>query len=96
MIKVNLFKLRKNKRYNYTPRYFKGKKLDNAYEIGSKFEQYQDTYNNNDFSKSWQETRLSMRNRSNSSFSRMLLFIILILVFIFLYIIDFDLSIFNT
>ena len=25
MLKSNLFKLKKNKRYNYTPRYYKGK-----------------------------------------------------------------------
>ena len=31
------FKLRKNKRYNYTPRYFNGKDIGNPYDFDSKF-----------------------------------------------------------
>ena len=29
MFKANLFKLNRNKRYNYTPRYYQGKTIEN-------------------------------------------------------------------
>lgn len=94
MLKSNLFKLRKNRRYNYTPRYYKGKDNGNIYEFDSKFSKYRDTYNNNDFGQQWKETRMQMRTRKNRSISLRLLLIILSLVLICLYILDFDLSIF--
>ncbi|MGA1777058.1 MAG: hypothetical protein ACO39G_08275 [Flavobacteriaceae bacterium] len=94
MLKSNLFKLRKNKRYNYTPRYYKGKDEGNLYEFDSKFSKYRDTYNSNDFGQQWKEMRLQMRTKKNRSISLRLLLIILGLVFISLYILDFDLSIF--
>ncbi len=95
MFKVNLFKLNRNKRYNYTPRYYKGKQIENPYEFDSKFRKYADTYNANDLGKKWQDDRLANRNRSNRYVSPLLLFIIAVLCLIFLYIIDFDLSIFS-
>jgi len=94
MLKSNLFKLRKNRRYNYTPRYYKGKDEGNLYEFDSKFSKYRDTYNSNDFGQQWKEMRLLMRTKKNRSISLRLLLIILGLVFICLYILDFDLSIF--
>ena len=95
MLKSNLFKLNRNRRYNYTPRYYQGKEIENPYDFDSIFTKYRDTYNANDFGKKWQEARLASRNRSNRSFSPTLLIIIGVLVLIFLYIIDFDLSIFS-
>ena len=96
MMKSNLFKLSKNRRYNYTPRYYKGKDEGNLYEFDSKFSKYRDTYNTNDFGQQWKEARLQMRSRKNRSISLRLLLIILSLVFVCLYIIDFDLSIFTS
>ena len=95
MLKSNLFKLNRNRRYNYTPRYYQGKEIENPYDFDSTFTKYRDTYNANDFGKKWQEARLASRNRSNRSFSLTHLIIIGVLVLIFLYIIDFDLSIFR-
>jgi len=94
MLKSSLFKLRKNRRYNYTPRYYKGKEEGNLYEFDSKFSKYRDTYNSNDFGQQWKEARMQMRTRKNRSLSMRLLLIIFILVFIALYILDFDLSLF--
>ena len=54
MFRVNLFKLKKNKRYNYTPRYYKGKSEGNLYDFDSKFSKYRETFNENDFGKQWQ------------------------------------------
>lgn len=94
MFKVNLFKLKKNKRYNYTPRYYRGKSEYNLYDFDSKFSKYRETFNENDFGKQWQEARLQMRTKKNRAISLRLLLIILALVFLSLYILDFDLSIF--
>ena len=94
MFKSNLFRLKKNKRYNYTPRYYKGKDNGNIYDFDSKFSKYRETYNKNDFGQQWKEVRIQMRNRKNKSFSLRLLFIILSLIFVSFYILDFDLSIF--
>ncbi|MFQ3340643.1 MAG: hypothetical protein ACI9TK_000295 [Flavobacteriaceae bacterium] len=95
MLKSSLFKLISNRRYNYTPRYYKGKEEGNLYEFDSKFAKYRDTYNSNDFGQQWKEARVKMRSRKNRSISLRLLLIILVLVFMCLYILDFDLSIFT-
>lgn len=94
MLKSNLFKLRKNRRYNYTPRYYKGKEDGNLYEFDSKFSKYRDIYNTNDMGQQWKEARMQMRTRKNKSLSLRLLSIILVLFFLAFYILDFDLSLF--
>ena len=94
MLKSNLFKLRKNRRYNYTPRYYKGKEDGNLYEFDSKFSKYRDIYNTNDMGQQWKDARMQMRTRKNKSLSLRLLSIILVLFFLAFYILDFDLSIF--
>ena len=94
MLKSNLFKLRKNRRYNYTPRYYKGKEDGNLYEFDSKFSKYREIYNTNDMGQQWKEARMQMRTRKNKSLSLRLLSIILVLFFLAFYILDFDLSLF--
>lgn len=95
MLKSNLFKLNKNRRYNYTPRYYRGKEEGNLYEFDSKFSKYRNTFNSNDFGNQWQDARVQMRTKKNRSISLRLLLIVLGLVFVCLYILDFDLSIFT-
>lgn len=94
-MKVNFYKLRKNNRYNYTPRYYKGKDTGNIYEFDSKFNKYRDATNAIDFGSQWAEARRNSRNRGNREINKRLLLIIGILVLIFLWVIDFDLSIFT-
>ena len=94
MLKSNLFKLRKNRRYNYTPRYYKGKEEGNPYEFNSKFSKYRDIYNTNDMGQQWKEARMQMRTRKNKSLSLRLLSIILVLFFLAFYNLDFELSLF--
>lgn len=93
-MRINIFKLKKNRRYNYTPRYYNGKDAGNIYDFDSKFTKYRETYNKNDFGQQWSETRKQMRTHKNRSISLRLLLIILALVLVSLYILDFDLSIF--
>ena len=94
-MKISLFKVKKNRRYNYTPRYYRGKQDSNPYDFDSKFSKYRESYNQNDFGHKWQEARLKMRNRSNRGISFRLIIVILILILGFLFVIDFDLSIFQ-
>ncbi|MBO6606343.1 hypothetical protein [Psychroserpens sp.] len=97
-IKFTLIKrLPKNKRYNYSPIYYKGKKVKDVdlSQYQTKFDAYADVYNDSDFSGQWHETRLKSRNRGNSGFNRTILILIALFVLIFLFIIDFDLSIFS-
>lgn len=95
-IKFTLIKkLPKNKRFNYTPRYYKGKEGTDTSQYSTKFDAYAETYNKNDFSGRWHEKRMSNRNRNNSGFNKTILILISVFVLIFLFIIDFDLSIFS-
>ena len=94
-MKINFYKTRKNQRYNYTPRYYKGKDTGNIYSFDSKFHKYRETTNDIDFGSQWAEARKLSRNRGNREINTRVLIIIAILVLIFLWIIDFDLSIFS-
>ncbi|WP_298239058.1 hypothetical protein [uncultured Algibacter sp.] len=94
-IKFTLIKrLPRNKRFNYTPRYYKGKDDTDELNYATKFDAYADNYNKSDFSGQWHESRVNSRNRDNSGFNKTILFLIAFFILIFLFIIDFDLSIF--
>ncbi len=95
-IKFTVIKrLKTNNRFNYTPRYYKGKEDVEEGKHPTKFDAYSDTYNDNDFGSHWREARLSKRNRGNTGLNTTILIIATILLLGFLYIIDFDLSIFS-
>lgn len=90
------FKRRENRRYNYTPRYYKGKESSATFDFDeSTFHKYRDTPNAADFGAHWKVARTDSRNRKNREINRRIIFIALVLIFIFLWIIDFDLSIFR-
>ncbi|MGJ8549158.1 hypothetical protein [Winogradskyella wichelsiae] len=94
-IKFTLIKkLPRNKRFNYTPRYYKGKEEVEGSQYASKFDAYADTYNKNDFSGKWHENRVNLRNRNNTGFNKTIYILIAFFILVFLFIIDFDLSIF--
>lgn len=96
-MKISFLKrIKPNNRYNYTPRYYKGKDEDTTpYEFGTKFDKFADTHNKNDFGAHWKNARKEMRSRRNFELNRTVLIIMAILILIFLWIIDFDLSIFT-
>ncbi len=101
-LKISLFKLGKNKRFNYNPRYYKEKSIKNSIDGYSKIMNFDSVYSKNrnirssaDISSKWKEARLTHRNRSNRKFSSRIIIIALVLLLIFLFIIDFDFSIFN-
>ena len=94
-MKVNLFKLEKNKRFSYNPRYYKEKAIQNIYAFDSAFIKNRNFTSSVDISSQWKVARLSYRNRSNRNFSTTIIVIALDLVLIFLFVSDFDLSIFS-
>lgn len=92
---MGLLKTRKNKKFNYTPRYYDDNGEGNPYHIKYKFDEYRKTVGDSTglkskFKAAWEDFRYSKDKATN----RRVLIIISILILIFLFVIDFDLSIF--
>ncbi|GIZ14566.1 hypothetical protein [Capnocytophaga catalasegens] len=92
-MKIKGFKLDKNKRFNYTPRYYNSKDTGNPYKFEERIRKYRDTTNTT-IGTQWQDIRNESRNRDNGEINRTLIIVFLILLLIAFYILDFDLSIF--
>jgi len=92
---MGIFKLRKNKRFSYTPRHFDDKGEGNPFEIKHKFDDYRKTVGSN----SGLKTKINnafdeLKESPDREVNRRILIIVVVLLLIFLFIIDFDLSIF--
>jgi hypothetical protein len=93
---MGILKTRKNKKFDYTPRYFNDNGEGSPYQIQHKFDKFRSTVGENKglkgkFVNAWND----LRDTSNRETNRRILIIVAILVVIFLIIIDFDLSIFS-
>ncbi|WP_314299092.1 hypothetical protein [Capnocytophaga sputigena] len=93
-MKIKLFQLQKNKRFNYTPRYYEGKEQGNAFEMGSRIRRDRETVTNH-FTEEWRVIRNESRNKKNAGVNKTFWIILAILILITLYFLDFDLSIFK-
>lgn len=93
-MKIKLFKLPKNKRFNYTPRYYEGKEAGNAFEMGSRIRKDRETVSNH-FTEQWRKIRSESRNKKNREFNKVFWIVLVLLLLITLYFFDFDLSIFT-
>ncbi|MDB2462502.1 riboflavin synthase subunit beta [Algibacter sp.] len=92
---MGILKLRKNKKFSYTPRTYDDKGEGNPFEIKHKFDEYRKTVGANKGIKSkFTDALDDLKNNQDDQASKRVLIIVGILVLIFLYIIDFDLSIF--
>jgi len=90
---MGVFNLRKNKKFNYTPRHFSGE--GNPFEIKHKFDEYRKTVGNNTSLKGKVTSALDeLKETPDHAVNKRILIIVAILILIFLFIIDFDLSIF--
>lgn len=90
---MSIFRLRKNKRFDHTPQYYKGE--GNPYEIKHKFDDQRQTVgSNNGLLRKLRSALNDYRHNENRTANKRVLIIIAILIFVFLLIIDFDLSIF--
>lgn len=89
---MGLMKLKKNKKYNYKPRYYKGE--GSPYELKHKFDQHRTTVNPPKGIKAkWNAAMDDYQNR-DENVNRRVLIIVGILILLFLLVIGFDLSIF--
>lgn len=92
---MGILKLRKNKKFSYTPRYFDDKGEGNPFEIKHKFDEHRKTVGSNSGIKTKFNNALDdLKNNPDRTVNKRVLIIVGILVLIFLFIIDFDLSIF--
>jgi hypothetical protein len=90
---MGIFKQRKNKRYNYTPRYYKGE--GNPYELKHRFDDYRKTVAPPKGIKGKLNQALDdYKYNPDQSANKRVLIIVAVLVLIFLVIIEFDLTIF--
>jgi len=84
---------RTNKKFDYTPRYYKGE--GNPYQIEHKFDEFRTTVGKNKGIKGRLTTALDeLKASKGKGINMTILYIIIFLSLIFLYIIDFDISIF--
>ncbi|WP_299118121.1 riboflavin synthase subunit beta [uncultured Winogradskyella sp.] len=89
---MGFLKTRKNKRYNYTPRYYKGE--GSPYELKHKFDDYRTTVNPPKGLKGKFNAAVDDYKNRDESVNKRVFIIVGVLILIFLFIIDFDLSIF--
>ena len=88
---MGLFKLRKNKKFSYEPRYYKGE--GSPFQIKHKFDDQRITIQKTSLKGTLKNAIEDLKNRDRQS-SKIIGIITLILLFIFLWFIDFDLTIF--
>lgn len=82
---------RTHKKFDYTPRYYKGE--GNPYKIEHKFDEFRTTIGKKSLKAKFNHAIEESKN--SKGINKTILITVIILVFIFLYIIDFDLSIFQ-
>jgi len=92
---MGILSTRKNKKYNYQPRFYKGE--GSPYELKHKFDDYRVTVGSNKGLKTKLNNAVGdyKYNPDRSGANRRVLIIIGLLILAFLFIIDFDLSIFS-
>lgn len=89
----NPLKLKKNKSFEYTPRYYKGQ--GNPYKIEHKLDQFRTTAHNTKGLKNKVSSAIDdLKNEGDRNLRIRFVVILMILILLFLFVIDFDLSIF--
>ncbi|MEL6974741.1 MAG: riboflavin synthase subunit beta [Bacteroidota bacterium] len=89
----NFLKLKKNRSYNYTPRYYQGE--GSPFKIEHKLDKYRTTAHTQRGIKNKISSAMEdLKNEGDRNLRIRFIIIFLVLVLIFLFIIDFDLSIF--
>ncbi|WP_405381659.1 riboflavin synthase subunit beta [Maribacter sp. LLG6340-A2] len=88
-------RLRKNRQFEYNPRYYDNKDKANPYKIEPKFDQFRSTLHTSRGLKNKINSALEdTKRKGDRNIKIRMVVIIAVLIFIFLYIIDFELSIF--
>ncbi len=89
-------KLRRNKKYSYSPRYYDDKGSGSPYKIEHKLDKFRSTVNTpRGLKGKFSSAMADLRSEGDRNSKTRFFIIVAILILIFLYIIDFDLSIFT-
>ncbi|WP_420400245.1 riboflavin synthase subunit beta [Flagellimonas sp.] len=89
----NFLKLRKNKTFDYSPRYYKGER--SPYKIEHKLDKFRSTAHTQRGIKNKVTSAMDdLKTEGDRNLRIRFLIIVAVLILLFLYIIDFDLSIF--
>lgn len=88
---MGLFKLKKNKRFNYKPRFYKG--VGNPFELKHKFGDQRTTVEKNNLKKTFKIALNDLKSYDIKSL-RIIIIVSFLLSLLFLFIIEFDLTIF--
>lgn len=92
---MGILKLRKNKKFSYTPRTYDDKGEGNPFEIKHKFDEFRKTVGPNKGIKGkFNDALDDLKSNPDNQANKRTLIIVAVLVLVFLFIIDFDLSIF--
>jgi hypothetical protein len=86
---------RKNKKYNYQPRFYKSEDGSKPFEMKGKFDDHRTTLGKNGLKKNFLNAVNDFNEGVTADVKKRLYIIITILILIFLWFIDFDLSIFK-
>ncbi|MFS4415738.1 riboflavin synthase subunit beta [Maribacter sp. 2307ULW6-5] len=86
--------MRKNRQFDYNPRYYEGKGKTNPYKIEPKFDQFRTTLNNRGLKNKINTALADTKRAGDRNLKIRLAVVLAILILIALYILDFDLSIF--
>ena len=87
-------RLRKNKKFSYSPRFYDDKGEGNPFKIERKLDKFRTVDTQRGLKGKFNNAMDDLKRSGDPNLKLRMLIIIAILVFIFLYIIDFDLSIF--
>jgi hypothetical protein len=93
---MGLLKRRKNKEFDYNPRYFDNGGEGSPYKIKHKFDEFRTTIGGNAGLKNkFANAMKDLKGEQSKKTNKTIFIIIAILVLLFLFFIDFDLSIFR-
>ena len=91
-----MIKLRKNKKFDYSPRYYKKDGEGSPFEIKHKFDEYRKTVGPNSGIKTKVNNALDdLKAPKDVEVNKRIFIIVTILILVFLFIIDFDFSFFD-
>ena len=95
---MGLFKAKKNKKFNYSPRYYQSEKEGSPFEIENRFDKYRKATAAGNSGNLKQKFHLAMddlKNNPDDKANKTVIIIALILILIFLALIGFDLTVFT-
>ena len=92
---MGIFKLRKNKKFSYQPRYYKSNEDGSRpFEIKHKFDDHRKTIGPSGLKSKFTNALDELKEEPDREANKRILIIVAVLLLVFLFIIDFDLSIF--